>query len=117
MKNKIVNIAIQILPFSAKLEVYDVVDKAIEVIARSGVKYRVTPFETVIEGSYGRLMEVVSEVQEVCYQAGVDIELASDLVDRSKTFHRFESRFGFQLGRVFSSHFLLFPTAGHWVLI
>ncbi|MBP8790221.1 MAG: thiamine-binding protein [Breznakibacter sp.] len=84
MKNKIVNIAIQILPFSAKLEVYDVVDKAIEVIARSGVKYRVTPFETVMEGSYGRLMEVVSEVQEVCYQAGVDAVMCNLKIQSNK---------------------------------
>ena len=52
MKNKQVNIAVQILPFSKTLDSYSVVDKAIEVIANSGIKYRVTPFETVMEGNY-----------------------------------------------------------------
>lgn len=31
---------------------YSIVDAAIAVIAASGLKYRVTPFETVMEGSY-----------------------------------------------------------------
>ncbi len=84
MKNKIVNIAIQVLPFSADLEVYDVVDKAIEVIARSGVKYRVTPFETVMEGTYEQLMAVVCDVQTVCYQAGVDAVLCNLKIQSNK---------------------------------
>lgn len=84
MKNKIVNIAIQILPFSNVLDVYDVVDKAIDVIARSGVKYRVTPFETVMEGSYEHLMQVVHDVQDVCYQAGVDAVLCNLKIESNK---------------------------------
>ena len=76
-KNKIVNIAIQILPFSTTLKAYDVVDKAIEVIAQSGVKYRVTPFETVMEGPYDELMKIVADVQSVCYKAGVDSVLCN----------------------------------------
>jgi uncharacterized protein YqgV (UPF0045/DUF77 family) len=72
MKNKMVNVAVQILPFSKTLDVYDVVDKAIAVIAKSGVKYRVTPFETVMEGRYDILMQVVEQVQQVCYEAGTD---------------------------------------------
>lgn len=72
MKNKQVNIAVQILPFSKTLDSYSVVDKAIEVIANSGIKYRVTPFETVMEGNYEQLMEVVEKVQQVCYNEGVD---------------------------------------------
>ncbi|HOV84009.1 MAG TPA: thiamine-binding protein, partial [Paludibacteraceae bacterium] len=47
--DKIVNIALQILPTSATVHPYNLVDKAIEVIAASGLKYRVTPFETVME--------------------------------------------------------------------
>ena len=44
--NKTVNIALQILPSSKTINPYKLVDKAIEVIANSGLKYRVTPFET-----------------------------------------------------------------------
>jgi uncharacterized protein YqgV (UPF0045/DUF77 family) len=70
--NKTVNIALQILPSSKSIHPYDLVDKAIEVIAASGLKYRVTPFETVMEGTYDRIMEVVKQAQEACYAAGAE---------------------------------------------
>ena len=57
--NNTVNIALQILPTSKTVHPYSIVDAAIAVIAASGLKYRVTPFETVMEGSYDRIMEVV----------------------------------------------------------
>lgn len=68
--NNQVNVAVQVLPMAPGLDAYLVVDKAIEVIQNSGVVYRVTPFETVMEGTYDQLMQVVKEVQEVCYQSG-----------------------------------------------
>ncbi len=69
---KTVNIALQILPSSKSVHPYSLVDKAIEVIAASGLKYRVTPFETVMEGSYEDIMTVIKEAQEACYNAGAD---------------------------------------------
>ncbi|MCW3465423.1 thiamine-binding protein [Chitinophaga nivalis] len=69
MNNKI-NLALQILPSVPSEEVYAVVDEAIAVIKASGVKYRVCPFETVMEGTYDELMEVVRKTQEVCFKAG-----------------------------------------------
>lgn len=65
-----VNVAVQVLPYSAEKEAYDIVDSAIAVIEKSGVKYVVTPFETVMEGYYDALMKVVKEVQNVCYSDG-----------------------------------------------
>lgn len=59
--NKTVNIALQVLPSSDTHHPYDLVDKAIEVIAASGLNYQVTPFETVIEGTYDEIMEVVKK--------------------------------------------------------
>lgn len=72
MKNKVVNVAVQVLPVARDKNSYALVDEAIALIARSGVSYRVTPFETVMEGTYERLMEVVEEVQAACYKAGAD---------------------------------------------
>jgi uncharacterized protein (TIGR00106 family) len=69
---QIVNIALQILPSSAKKHPYAVVDEAIKVIANSGLKYKVTPFETVIEGAYEDVMYVAKQAQEACYKAGAD---------------------------------------------
>ena len=55
---KTVNIALQVLPTSATIHPYLLVDKAIEVIAASGLKYTVCPFETVMEGTYEEIMAV-----------------------------------------------------------
>ena len=69
---KTVNIALQILPTSSDIHPYTLVDKAIEIIAGSGLKFRVTPFETVMEGSYDEIMEVVKHAQQACYDAGAE---------------------------------------------
>lgn len=69
---KTVNIALQVLPTSTTVHPYLLVDKAIEVIEKSGLRYKVTPFETVMEGSYDEIMEVVKLAQEACYEAGAE---------------------------------------------
>jgi uncharacterized protein YqgV (UPF0045/DUF77 family) len=72
MEDKMVNVAVQVLPVAQNKRSYDIVDAAIAVIDKSGVKYMVTPFETVMEGKYADLMKVVNQVQAVCYDAGAD---------------------------------------------
>lgn len=67
-----VNVAVQVLPVSKTKETYDIVDCAIAEIKKSGVKYVVTPFETVMEGEYDVLMDVVKRVQNICYSAGAE---------------------------------------------
>ena len=69
---KTVNIALQVLPTSTTVHPYLLVDKAIEVMEKSGLRYKVTPFETVMEGSYDEIMEVVKLAQEACYEAGAE---------------------------------------------
>lgn len=70
MKHRTINLALQVLPQSDDLHPYQIVDKAIEVIAQSGLNYRVCPFETVIEGSWTEVMAVVEAVHEACYSNG-----------------------------------------------
>lgn len=67
-----VNIALQVLPTSKTVHPYIIVDKAIEVIVASGIKYQVTPFETVMEGDYDTIMKVIKKAQEACYEAGAE---------------------------------------------
>lgn len=69
MQHKI-NLALQILPSVPSDQVYSVVDEAIKVIQASGLPYKVCPFETVIEGTYEEVMEVVRQAQEICFKAG-----------------------------------------------
>ena len=68
--SKIVNVAVQVLPKSTNNDTYQIVDKAIEVIQKSGVKYRVCPFETVMKGEYDDLMKIVKQLQQAYFDAG-----------------------------------------------
>lgn len=70
--NQQVNMAIQILPRAKDIHPYDIVDKAIEVIQKSGLKYQVCPFETVVEGDYKVVLDLLGKIHEACYNAGAD---------------------------------------------
>jgi len=66
-----VHLAIQIVPIS-KEHPYPIIDKAIDVIRKSGVDFRVGAMETVLQGDYDLLMKIVKEAQEVCLENGAD---------------------------------------------
>lgn len=69
--SKKINLAIQILPLQlSKEETYACIDAAIAKVSASGMKYVVCPFETVIEGEYSAVMQLVDEMQEACYSNG-----------------------------------------------
>jgi len=70
MQNKQVNLAIQVLPKSTEKHPYDIVDKAIEYIQSTGLKYTVCPFETVIEGNYHQIMDIVEKIHDECFASG-----------------------------------------------
>ena len=67
-----INMAIQVLPRAKNIHPYDIVDKAIELIQQSGLKYQVCPFETVVEGSYQEVIALIEKVHMACYNAGAD---------------------------------------------
>ena len=67
-----VNISLQILPASTTKHPYSIVDKAIEIIAQSGLVYKVCPFETVMEGDYDTIMETIKKVHLTCLQEGAE---------------------------------------------
>jgi uncharacterized protein YqgV (UPF0045/DUF77 family) len=69
--NNIVHVALQIVPVS-KEHPYPIIDKAIAVIDKSGVDYRVGAMETVMQGSYDQLMAIVKDAQQACLDAGAD---------------------------------------------
>jgi len=70
--NNIINAAIQVIPKSKSEDIYAIVDKAIEAIQESGLKYEVTPLETVIEGPYDEVMKVMQRAQEATLNHGAD---------------------------------------------
>ncbi len=72
MSQKKVNLALQVLPQAEGKDSYDLVDLAIKEISSSGLKYKVCPFETVIEGTYDEVMALVKRVQEVLEKNGTE---------------------------------------------
>jgi len=70
--NNLINLAIQVLPRSSKVGTYELVDIAIEMIQKSGLKYKVCPFETVIEGQYDEVMPLVKAIHEAVYAGGAE---------------------------------------------
>ena len=71
MKNQI-NLALQVIPKSHQKNTYEIVDKAIEVIQQSGLRYQVCPCETVIEGTYEETMKVVKKATDRCFEEGAE---------------------------------------------
>ena len=66
---KPLNVAVQVLPLTENP--IPIVDKAIEAIQASGVKYEVGPLETTIEGdNLDRLLEVAKAAHRACLEAG-----------------------------------------------
>lgn len=64
------NVGLQVLPSVPSEEVYPVVDKVIQLIANSGVRYEVGPMETTMEGDLEELLDIVSQAQKLCIEAG-----------------------------------------------
>lgn len=78
-----INLAIQVIPKSMSVDMYKLIDLAIDEISRSGLKYLVCPFETVVEGEYDEVMQLVKRVQDVCIEAGADEVLVNLKIQRS----------------------------------
>ena len=67
-ENRTVNVSVRVLPLVE--DDVAVVDRAIAVIASSGVTYEVGPMETVMEGPLDRLLEVAKAAHLACFEAG-----------------------------------------------
>ncbi len=66
----VVNVSLQVIPVVAEERIYPVVDKVIEYIQASGVKYEVGPMETTMEGELDELLDIVKKAQEICVKHG-----------------------------------------------
>ncbi|MFT4739099.1 MAG: hypothetical protein ACI8QD_002740 [Cyclobacteriaceae bacterium] len=70
MTDKIITLGVQIVPKAKHLDTYTLVDHAIDTIKSSGVPFIITPFETVMEGTYDELMAIAKKAQESVLRAG-----------------------------------------------
>lgn len=65
------SVAIQVLPQQVEQKkMLECVDAVIRYIASCEVKYTVGPFETVLEGDFDALMEIVRACFRICVAAG-----------------------------------------------
>ena len=61
--------SIQILPLATQLHPYRWVYEAIAVIKASGINYKVNAFDTVLDGTYPQVMQVIEQVNDqLCSQ-------------------------------------------------
>lgn len=65
----LVNFSLQIVPIHTA-DPYPIIDAAIAHIQQSGLTYEVTAFSTQLEGPYDQIMDLVSELRQICYEAG-----------------------------------------------
>ena len=63
-----ITVSFQVIPICE--DPYPVVDKAIEVVQRSGVEYDVGPHETTMQGELDQLLEIVKAGHQACFEAG-----------------------------------------------
>ncbi|MCX7614726.1 MAG: thiamine-binding protein [Clostridiales bacterium] len=76
------NVSLQVVPRGTD-DIYATVDKVIEYIIASGVKYVVGPMETTMEGELPQLLEIVEKAQEICVEAGADRIISVVKIDYS----------------------------------
>jgi len=67
-----INVSLQVIPSVPEARIYPVVDKVIEMIDKSGVKYEVGAMETTMEGELDTLLEIVKKAQTICIQEGAN---------------------------------------------
>ncbi|MEW5784233.1 MAG: thiamine-binding protein [Bacillota bacterium] len=77
------NVSLQVVPLVAEADVYQTVDRVIELIQRSGIKHTVGPMETTMEGDLERLLDIVRLAQQVCIGAGAKRILSVVKIDYS----------------------------------
>jgi len=71
-KKSRINVAIQVLPEADGKLKYSLVDEAIAAIQSSGLKYKVCPFETVVECTFEEFEVLLTSIHQACKNAGTE---------------------------------------------
>lgn len=84
--SRTITMSVQVLPLTEN-NTYAVVDAAIAAIKATGIKYVVTPMETVLEGTWEDCMAAAKAAHDACFAQGVRQAVTyikiSDAVDGS----------------------------------
>ncbi len=71
MNERIISAAIQLVPIAERSQGFPLIDAAIERIAQSGLTYKVTAFETHIEGPFERIQQLIANLHDLHAQSAV----------------------------------------------
>jgi len=72
MNNFKINVTIQLLPTKCTADKIELIDKAITCIKDSKLKYLVCPFETVVEGTYQEIFDLVNKIRTTTLNSGCE---------------------------------------------
>lgn len=67
-----INAAIQLLPLKGAADKISLIDHAISLIQKSGLSYKVCPFETVVEGEADQVYALIRNIQESTIKNGCE---------------------------------------------
>lgn len=85
MKDLKINVAIQLLPIITTSNTLDLIDKAIELIKQSKLKHLVCPFETVVEGTYTEIFELIDSIRQTTLNDGCEELIINIKIHAAKT--------------------------------
>ncbi len=74
-------LSIQVIPKVLSGEPADVVDKIIEYIQKSGLKYEVGAMETTIEGTLAQLLDLVKAIHPLSIEYGAERVITNVKID------------------------------------
>jgi len=82
---------------------FEIVDKAIEVVKRSGVPFQVAAMETTMKGDLDQLLDIVKQAQQVCLDNGA-VEVITNIKIHTKTPDAFDTFCTYDRGVTPSNH-------------
>ena len=91
-QSKNIHLSIQVVPLTQANQVYPIVDKAINLIQKSGFRYIVSPMETTIEGPFNELLSLVQEIHEITLQHADEILINVKIHSRKESDITFEEK-------------------------
>jgi uncharacterized protein YqgV (UPF0045/DUF77 family) len=72
MDKVIINAAIQLVPTKTSKNKIEIIDNAIALIQSSGLKFQVCPFETVVEGTYEDVFNLINTIRKNTLKSDCD---------------------------------------------
>jgi uncharacterized protein YqgV (UPF0045/DUF77 family) len=96
-------VAFQVIPRVREGNNFEIVDKAIEVVRRSGVPFQVAAMETTMKGDLDQLLDIVKQAQQVCLDSGA-VEVITNIKIHNKTSDAFDTFCTYDRGVTPSNH-------------